>query len=409
MDDYDLIVVGGGPAGATLARTMVAHGWRTLVLDKAAFPRDKTCAGWVTPAVWTALGEDPEAYARKHVLQPITGFRIGLMGQPHCEHQHGDSPVSYGIRRYEFDHYLLRRSGAECIQGVAVKKIVRQDGLWQLNDQYRAPWLVGAGGHFCPVAAHIGRGPGRHERMVTAKEVEFAMTPEQQQHCRVRGDRPELWFCRDLCGYAWVFRKGEYLNIGLGRDDHRHLAEHLRAFIDGLHAEDRIPADLPGQYKSHAYLLHGHARRPLAVPGCLLIGDAAGLAYTQSGEGIRPAVESALLAGQMLDRHQQAPERAIAGYQQAIRERFGPRGGGRFRVHFPAWLKGLAARPLLRSPWFTTKVVTEKWFLHTEVPALGEGGASWETGLEPGRPRAMDPARFRPLPFGGTGPHQRAR
>jgi hypothetical protein len=89
---------------------MRARGWRVLVIDKAEFPRDKTCAGWVTPAVLEMLRIDPEEYARGRVLQPIHAFRIGLMGRPPRENHHGATPVSYGIRRCEFDHWLLERS-----------------------------------------------------------------------------------------------------------------------------------------------------------------------------------------------------------------------------------------------------------------------------------------------------------
>jgi len=362
MHDCDLIVVGGGPAGSTLGGTLRSQGWNVLLIDKAEFPRDKTCAGWVTPAVLEALNVDPGEYARGRVLQPIHGFRIGLMGQPARENRHGDAPVSYGIRRCEFDHYLLLRSGVRTALGEQVRELVREDGHWIVNGQYRAPWLVGAGGHFCPVAAQLGEGPGSHELAVTAKEVEFEMSPAQRDACAARGDTPELWFCRDLKGYGWIFRKGDYLNIGLGREDNVHLGDHLAAFVDGMQAAGRIPRDLPSRYKGHAYLLYGHARRPLGGPGCLLIGDAAGLAYTQSGEGIRPAVESALLAARLLATHQDAPEQVLQAYDAAVRARFGRRGDRPARP-LPEWLKALAAPGLMRSAWFTRRVVTEKWFL----------------------------------------------
>lgn len=363
MRDCDLIVVGGGPAGATLAGALRSQGWDVLLIDKAEFPRDKTCAGWVTPAVLETLRVDPADYARGRVLQPIHGFRIGLMGQPACENHHGDAPISYGIRRCEFDHYVLARSGVQTALGEKVRELVRENGHWLVNGQYRAPWLVGAGGHFCPVAAQLGEGPGSHELAVTAKEVEFEMSPAQQAQCAARGDTPELWFCRDLKGYAWVFRKGAYLNIGLGREDNHQLGEHLDAFVADMQATGRIPAELPSRYKGHAYLLYGHARRPLAGPGCLLIGDAAGLAYTQSGEGIRPAIESALIAARLLARHQDAPEQVPQAYDAAVRARFGRRGDRPGRP-LPGWLKALAAPGLMRSQWFTRRVVTEKWFLH---------------------------------------------
>jgi menaquinone-9 beta-reductase len=370
LRDVQLIVVGGGPAGATLGGALRARGWQVLLIDKAEFPRDKTCAGWVTPAVLDALGIDPGEYARERVLQPIHGFRIGLMGQPPRDNHHGEAPVSYGIRRCEFDHYLLQRSGVERVLGEQVRELVREDGRWIVNGRYRAPWLVGAGGHFCPVAAHLGEGPGSHELAVTAKELEFAMSPQQQQHCVARGDTPEIWFCRDLKGYGWIFRKREYLNIGLGREDNLHLGEHLAAFVAEMQAEGRIPAELPTRYKGHAYLLYGHARRPMSGPGCLLVGDAAGLAYTRSGEGIRPAVESALIAARLLAQHADAPEQVTAAYDKEVRARFGRRGDHPERP-LPDWLKSLLAPALMRSRWFTRRVVTERWFLHQEIPALG--------------------------------------
>lgn len=370
MDEYDLIVVGGGPAGSSLAQALSHRGWRVLIMDKARFPRDKTCAGWVTPAVLESLEVNPEAYGREHVLQPIHSFRVGLMGQKSVKTDHGEEPVSYGIRRCEFDNYLLERSGADMALGEKLHDLRRREGFWELNKRFRAPWLVGAGGHFCPVAARLGGGPGGYEQPVTAKEVEFEMTREQQQRCGAQGDTPELWFCRDLKGYGWVFRKEEYLNIGLGRQENRQLSAHLEEFVRFMQDAGRIPGDLPRRYKGHAYLLHGHARRPLTDDHCLLVGDAAGLAYDQSGEGIRPAVESSLLAADLLARMGDRPETVVAEYDRAIRARFGRRGDEAGSVRLPEWLKAIVAPPLMRTDWFTRKVVTEKWFLHTDVPLL---------------------------------------
>jgi flavin-dependent dehydrogenase len=109
----------------------------------------------------------------------------------------------------------------------------------------------------------------------------------------------------------------------------------------------------------------------------LLIGDAAGLAYTQSGEGIRPAIESALIAARLLAKHQDAPEQVPQAYDAAVRARFGRRGDRPGRP-LPEWLKALAAPGLMRSKWFTRRVVTEKWFLRS-------------TGLPPGHPGRTAP------------------
>ena len=370
METYDLIIVGAGPAGSTLARALEGSGKRALLIDKQAFPRDKTCAGWVTPSVMETLDIDLAEYGKGRTLQPIRRFRIGMMGQRAVENDHG-GVVSYGIRRCEFDDYLLGRTVTRKQLGSPVKTIIRKDGNWLINNTCSAPLLVGAGGHFCPVAKLIGDGPGSHETVVAAKEIEFKMTQEQAKACEARGDTPELWFCKDLKGYAWVFRKGNYLNIGLGREDNHKLTEHLQSVVETMKTTGRIPADLPGRFKGHAYLLYDHAGRALVDDGLLVIGDAAGLAYTQSGEGIRPAIESALLAADVIRRAPDFSATSLQAYGDAIAERFGHRGSvSEEGLQVPDWIKMPLAGTLMRSHWFTRKVVTEKWFLHQEVPAL---------------------------------------
>src|SRR5438132_332213 len=111
MDTCDVLIVGGGPAGSSCARALVQSGFDVVVLDKADFPRDKVCAGWITPAVVHEVGLDLADYATCRTLQPISGFRTGVMGGSQVCTQYG-RVVSYGIRRCEFDHYLLEHSGA---------------------------------------------------------------------------------------------------------------------------------------------------------------------------------------------------------------------------------------------------------------------------------------------------------
>jgi len=150
----DVLVVGGGPAGSSCAWKLVQAGLDVLVLDKQVFPRDKVCAGWVTPPVMDTLHLDLEDYRRARVLQPISGFRTGLIDGPPVVTGYGRT-VSYGIRRCEFDHYLLGRCGADVRTGTAVRSLRRDGADWIVNETYRAPIVVGAGGHFCPVAKAV--------------------------------------------------------------------------------------------------------------------------------------------------------------------------------------------------------------------------------------------------------------
>jgi len=373
MDQCDVLIVGGGPAGSSCARRLRQTGLDVLILDKQEFPRDKVCAGWITPAVAEELQLDLEDYGHGRVLQPLTGFRTSLMGRPEVETRYPQA-VSYGIRRCEFDHYLLERSGARTRLGETFKTMRRDGSDWVVNDAIRAPLVIGAGGHFCPVARQLGARPGTAEEAVAAKEIEFALSPEQASACAVQADTPELFFCEDLKGYGWVFRKGDYLNIGLGRQDKQRLGRHLEAFVALLKQRGRIPADLPDRFHGHAYLLYGETPRRLLDDGVLLIGDAAGLAYAQSGEGIRPAIESGLMASQLITGlNGDYSQERLQPYVDALVARFGPRD----RAHkisvaglLPESLKQFLAARMLASRWFARHLVLDRWFFHTDQAPL---------------------------------------
>lgn len=138
MKSCDALIVGGGPAGSTCARQLSRSGLDIMVMDKADFPRDKVCAGWITPSVVKTLELDLDTYRREHVLQPITGFKVGIIGNAQSEVRY-QAPVSYGIRRLEFDDYLLRQSGARLQLGESVKSIQRQNGTWLINGTISQP------------------------------------------------------------------------------------------------------------------------------------------------------------------------------------------------------------------------------------------------------------------------------
>lgn len=370
----DALIVGGGPAGSTCAWRLRQAGLDVAVLDRQPFPRDKVCAGWITPAVVQALELDLDDYARERVLQPLHGFRTSLMGRAEAAVHYGE-PVSYGIRRCEFDHYLLQRSGARLLLGEGFESLERQDdGSWRVNGRIHTPLVIGAGGHFCPVARQLGARPGGSEAAVTAKEIEFEMTPEQARACPIQAQVPELFFCEDLKGYAWVFRKGDWLNIGLGRQDKQQLGRHIDGFMDFLRGTGRIAGDVPTRFHGHAYLLYGDTPRRVTDDGVLLIGDAAGLAYAQSGEGIRPAIESGLMAASLLPGlHGDYSRARLQPYVERLVARFGPRE----RSHhlplnrlLPESAKRTLAARLLGSRWFARRFVLDRWFFHLDQEPL---------------------------------------
>ena len=301
-------------------------------------------------------------YSRDHTLQPISRFRIGTIGGRAVDVDYG-APVSYGIRRFEFDAELLRRSGARTALGERVDSIRREGQDWVLNGRFAAPLLVGAGGHFCPVARLVGGTPP-HEALVVAQEVELRLEGAALERCRVDPERPELYFSRDLRGYGWCFRKGDWLNVGLGRRDQQGLPRQLEAFVSWLVREQRVAAPRAG-WRGHAYLVREGAGRRVAADGVLLAGDAAGLAFAASGEGILPAIVSGQVAARSILEARGATSEDALGrlYTRCLAEALGrpPRPQSR-----PGAFASAAAGWLLATPWFARHVVLDRWFLHRQ-------------------------------------------
>ena len=370
METCDVIIVGGGPAGSSCAWKLRDAGLEVVVVDRASFPRDKVCAGWITPAVVEELQLDLADYRRDRILQPITGFVTGLIGGGELTTDF-DQPVSYGIRRCEFDDYLLRRCGATLCLNEPLSSLRREGRAWILNERLQAPVLIGAGGHFCPVARRfVPAAKENEDSVVAAQEIEFEMTESQREQCSVSGNRPELFFCPDLRGYGWVFRKGDFLNVGLGREHENHLSSHRAAFVEFLQAGGKIPRDIPQHFHGHAYRLRG-APQQAHEPGVLLIGDSAGLADRQSGEGIRPAIESGLLAASAILECRSATEADLSEvFQQKLQTRLSNQSSSAISAWIPSALRLSAARWLLSTHWFTRRVLLSRWFLHTEQPPL---------------------------------------
>jgi len=362
MYSCDVLIVGGGPAGSSCAWALRSSGLRVVILDKATFPRNKVCGGWITPWVLQALEIDPAHYAPGRTMQAIRGFRVSSIGAQEVGIPY-DRIISYGIRRCEFDDYLLRRSGAEIHEGVPINKIERSDEQWTINGDIKTKLLVGAGGHFCPVARHLGN--TNSDEPVIAQEIEFEMSPEQACHCTIQPEIPELYFCQDFQGYGWCFRKGNFLNIGLGRLDQHALSQHVVHFLDFLRARGKVAFDLPGKLAGHAYLLFGYGKRKVVGNSVMLIGDAAGLAFSQSGEGIRPAVESGLLAAKVISSADgKYGTEAMQAYSHLLKKQFGDSSGSPAAAAFlPQWLRNELARFLFMKQWFCRRIVVESWFL----------------------------------------------
>jgi len=306
MIDSKVIIVGGGPAGSTCAWKLKQHNIPALVLDKKPFPRHKICAGWITPGLLKDLDIEKNQYP--HPITQFTRLNYYLYGRK--------IPVrtrQYAIRRFEFDHWLLKRSGVPIIEH-PVKHIRKENNFFIIDDTYRCEFLVGAGGTDCPVYRTFFSGvrPRKKEHRVVAMEDEF------QYDCA----DPEchLWFFDNrLRGYSWYVPKADgYVNVGIGgkfmglKRSGESIRDHWNRFVQKLDTLCLV------RHRSFTPRGCGYYIRPKAntvqIGNAFIVGDAAGLATLDMGEGIRPAVQSGLRVAEAIHSGKPYSIRSIGRY-----------------------------------------------------------------------------------------------
>jgi flavin-dependent dehydrogenase len=287
----DVVVIGGGPAGSAAAWKLKAGGADVLVLDKERFPRLKLCAGWITPEVVRDLQMDVASYPHRF----LTFERLHF----HLKGLHVRVPsVQHSIRRFEFDAWLLERSGAPVLQH-NVRNIRAEPGGYVIDDAFRCRYLIGAGGTRCPVYRTLFR-----ELNPRASELQ-TVTLEHEIEYDWQDPDCHLWFFdKGLPGYSWyVPKQNGWLNIGIGgmaeRMKHggRDIKDHWALFTGMLGR--KLAAGAKYDPTGYSYYLRGRVdvvRRDNAF----ITGDAAGLATRDMAEGIGPAIRSGVRAAESI-------------------------------------------------------------------------------------------------------------
>jgi geranylgeranyl reductase family protein len=309
--DHDAAIVGGGPAGATVARELARQGLRVIVLERERLPRYKSCAGGI-PVRTERLLDFPIGDV---VEDTVTGIEISYLGRRGFRREAGGA-IARMVMRDRFDALLLdqaREAGADVLEGAAVRHVRGVDDGFALETDRGAVtcrYLVGADGANSRVGRDLGLGAGMFENV--ALEAEICAPPAAMRRWRSLinldvGYRP--W------GYAWVFPKENRLSIGLVLPDGsgRDLRPNLHRYLSRL-----------GLGEARVERLVGHkipARRGnelIACNGVLLVGDAAGLTDEFTEEGIYYAVHSGQIAARHILGAHGRGERWLGGYQRAV-------------------------------------------------------------------------------------------
>jgi len=302
----DVAVVGAGPGGIAAAITATDHGCSVICVDKASFPRDKTCGDGLTAGALRQLEmlgltraefcDIGVAWVHETVLVSPSGRHVTL---PFPD---GDGLYAAVAARRDLDAALVglaRRHGVDIREHCAVETVTRNDDHLVLGcgdgHTRSARYVIAADGHWSPVRRAV-------EPDTTRDLGEWHAV--RQYFADVNDDRLWVFFEPDLLpGYAWVFPLpdgGANVGYGVLRADGRTgrdlnelwptlLARPALATVIGAHAHPTEPVHawpIPTRYDP----------RRLSDGRVLFVGDAAGVVDPMTGEGIAQALESGALA-----------------------------------------------------------------------------------------------------------------
>jgi geranylgeranyl reductase family protein len=338
----DVLVIGAGPGGSAAAYHLARRGVDVLVAEKATFPREKVCGDGLTPRGVLALermGVDPldPGFERVDGLRIYTRRTTLELSWPKLH----DFP-DYGLvrTRHDLDELLARRAekaGALLWEGAEVLHPILTDG-WvtgatvRKDDEeieVRARYVLAADG----AASRIGAGAGvrrdgtRPLGIAARRYYRIDRTPGPWLEVWM-----DLWDGDDLMpGYGWLFPVADgTINLGAG------LLNTFKNFKDlsAPRVFEAFAAMLPASWNVSEETAEGRAlsgplpmgfnRRPAAVPGMLLVGDAAGIVNPFNGEGIAYAMESAELAAELVSEALLKDRPAVAHlYPTLLAERYG--------------------------------------------------------------------------------------
>jgi len=298
MESFDVIIVGGGPAGLQCARELSRSSLRVLLLEKAAVFGDKLCAGGLTLKDLKVLPL-PEHLIQQNIL------RAALHSRRRTAESHTPVPYVFTVDRRELGAYqrsLLDGSKVEVRTRSQVTEIGKQQLTLKSGEVFGFRYLVGADGYASVVRRHLGLS-------VRRRLMGFQYTlPAKEEHSSLEmfldARRFHLW-------YAWIFPHGDTLAVGCCGDPERIPPKRLkRGFHEWLKERGIDPGAATLESHPIACDYQGYRFDPV-----FLVGEAAGLASGFTGEGIYQA----LVSGQEVARMIMDPFHRADRMQQLLR------------------------------------------------------------------------------------------
>ena len=286
---YDLIVVGGGPAGAAAARRAGKIGLETLLIEKAQFPRYKACAGALSRRAMSYLDFDIPA----HIIErEVFGARVHFDGA--VLERHKDYRLSVLVTRSVLDSYLLEKAietGVDVKTGERVIECKENEGCVEIRTSknvYRGKFVVLAEGSQGKLKNGVRRTDGKNEYAIAVvTEIEEENRPIDSY---IR-NAIDLHFGIAKLGYGWIFPHDGYFSVGIAGV--ASCMPHPRKVMTDFLRDNGFSGDR----ELHAHMLPaGGIRRKLVGSRVVLSGDAAGFVDTFYGEGLAYAIRSGQIA-----------------------------------------------------------------------------------------------------------------
>jgi menaquinone-9 beta-reductase len=358
MNEFDVAIVGAGPAGSATAITLAQRGYHVALLDRASFPRDKLCGDFLNPIVWPVLRElDADSGLLSLPHAKLTKFRISAANGAEAVSAlpaQGDRQFGLGLRRFHLDHVLLtraKRAGASVIEQIKLHAIKREARGWRLDmhrgdDRIsaRAKIVVGADGRNSWVAQQLGA--------ATAPPTHSAAVGFQVQLRDVPDLRGSVEIHQFPGGYAGLLRVDND-TVNLGFTVNRSLLHGSRSFVNlrGQFLQrnpllgELLSVSKPTSNLRSAWPVYFPAHRCFG-DSFLLVGDAARVTEPLTGEGIFLALRSGQLAGTTLAQalvEGNLSSVRLSVYHRACRAEFAN------RLRLNAVIRNLVYRPRLLS------------------------------------------------------------
>lgn len=305
---FDVVVVGAGPAGATVALKLARQQHRVVLIDRAKYPRKVPCAGWVSAKVQPLLGElglaGDEARLRPFTQVAFYNSDLSKKALPKFA-----SPPGFLVDRAAFDHWLVEAAvaaGVTFVEGQAVAAVsLRENTVRAISEkgkEIRGELLVLAAGRGTPLLDGLGLGVLSQPVGYWVAQVETAKAG--------RGGPPTVAVILGLTrtgGFGMVVASERSATVGVHLPgDRQEVIPQLVALCKRVVGAGVLEVDLTRQAASApvlaAPLAVGLAMDTHVAKRALIVGDAGGFVSALSGEGIYPAMWSASLAADVLHR-----------------------------------------------------------------------------------------------------------